>query len=274
MARLGAESGGSLAGLVDADRTGLVGYSMGGYGAVVTAGGGVTPAAVERGAPAETLAVHLEGSESHRKLFDPRIKAVIAFAPWGMETGIWSADGLAGVRIPTLFVAGSADDVSGYERGVRAIFEQAVSTDRWLLTFANANHNAAAPMPAPDETWSWSGDAGPAPFGHYADAVWDTVRMNNIAQHFATAWFGWLVRGDAGMATYLDLVPDSAQGVWAVAEDGTRKPEHTYWKGFANRTAQGLRLEKLEAAPAEPRGAGMLKPEALAKRAAGRSGGS
>ncbi|MEZ5791977.1 MAG: hypothetical protein R3D34_14755 [Nitratireductor sp.] len=27
------------------------------------------------------------------------------------------------------------------------------------------------------------------PFEHYADPVWDTVRMNNIAQHYATAFF-------------------------------------------------------------------------------------
>ena len=43
----------------------------------------------------------------------------------------------------------SVDDVSGYEKGIKAIYEQAVSSDRYLLTFENANHNAAAPMPAP-----------------------------------------------------------------------------------------------------------------------------
>ena len=39
MAKMGAE-GGDFAGLYDAQNTGLIGYSMGGYGAVITAGGG------------------------------------------------------------------------------------------------------------------------------------------------------------------------------------------------------------------------------------------
>ncbi len=40
--RLSKEDGNFLGGLVNASDTGLVGYSMGGYGAVITAGGGVT----------------------------------------------------------------------------------------------------------------------------------------------------------------------------------------------------------------------------------------
>lgn len=245
--RLSLDDAHFLAGMVDADRVGLIGYSMGGYGAVITAGTGVTQEAVDRGAPQGTLGIHLAGSNAHRSRFDDRIKAVVAFAPWGMELGFWNAEGLAAMRIPTLFVAGSVDDVSGYEKGVRAIFEQAVGIERFLLTFENANHNAAAPMPAPSETYAWNTDSGPSPFGHYSDPVWDTVRMNNIAQHFVTAYLGKHLKGSTRMDAYLDLVPHSNLAVWAVAEDGSLKPEHTYWKGFQNRTAKGLRLEKLDA---------------------------
>jgi predicted dienelactone hydrolase len=234
--------------LLDAERTGLIGYSMGGYGAVITGGGGVTSEAVERGAPRGTLDMHLAGSDEHKSHFDERIKAIVAFAPWGMETGIWNAEGLAGMRTPTLFVAGSADDVSGYEQGVRAIWEQAVNIDRTLLTFEYANHNAAAPMPAPDESFD-SADGQSPSFSHYADAVWDTVRMNNIAQHFATAYLGMHLKGDATLQRYLELLPRSSDGVWAMESDGTKKPGHTYWEGFQNRTAQSLRWETLEAAP-------------------------
>lgn len=242
------ESDGFLSGLLDADRTGLIGYSMGGYGAVITAGGGVTDQAVERGAPLGALGVHRAGSEEHNQRFDDRIRAVVAFAPWGMEAGTWDEKGLAGMRIPTLFIAGSADDVSGYETGVRAIFEQAVGIDRSLLTFDNANHNAAAPMPAPDESYRTQDGSSPS-FSHYADAVWDTVRMNNIAQHFVTAYLGHLLQNDETMEPFLDLVEDSHDGVWSVEEDGTRRAEHSYWHGFANRTAAGLRWEVLQAQP-------------------------
>ena len=49
------------------------------------------------------------------------------------------------------------------------------------------------------------------------------------------------------MQTYLDLVPNANESVWAVEADGKFKPEHNHWKGFANRTAKGLRFETLKA---------------------------
>lgn len=245
MQRLSDSADSFLSGLVDTSSTGLVGYSMGGYGAVITAGGGVTQAAVDLtwGAPAGTLGIHLAGSDTHKELQDSRIKSVVAIAPWGMERGFWDAKGLEGVSIPTLFIAGSVDDVSGYEKGVRAIWEQSTGAPRYLLTFENANHNAAAPYPAPAESMAMNEELGFAPFEHYADAVWDTNRMNNILQHFATAFIARHVRDDKEMDAYLELVADSNDAVWATEEDGTLKPEHNYWKGFQNRTAKGLKLE-------------------------------
>lgn len=238
------EDGNFLNGLVDASDTGLIGYSMGGYGAVITAGGGVTQASTEYewGAPAGTLQVHLAGSDSHEALIDPRIKAAVAIAPWGMNTGFWDATGLSGVRIPMFYISGSDDDVSGYENGTKAIFEGSTNTDRYLLTFQYANHNAAAPMPAPSESWQPSEHIDFIPFDHYADAVWDNVRMNNITQHFVTAFMGQYLKGDGEMNAYLDLIENSGDGVHALEEDGTPKAEHTYWKGFPARTAKGLSL--------------------------------
>jgi predicted dienelactone hydrolase len=249
IARLSSEDGSFLNGLADADNAAIVGYSMGGYGAVITAGGGVTQAAVDLswGAPHGTLGVHLSGSESHNDLPDSRIKTIVAFGPWGMERGFWDAETLKGIEIPALFIAGSVDDVSGYENGVRAIWEGASSVDRSLLTFDNANHNAGAPMPAPAEADRMDEDLGFNLAEHYNDAVWDSVRMNNISQHFVTAWLGRHLKGDDTMASYLDLVPNANDGVWAKAEDGSDKPEHTHWKGFPNRTAKGLRFEVLKA---------------------------
>ncbi len=244
--RLSKENGHFLTGLVDASRTGLIGYSMGGYGAVITAGAGVTKEGVafESGVPSGMLAVHLAGSETHNKLRDERIKAVVAIAPWGMQRGFWNQDGLARITTPILYVAGSKDDVSGYENGVLALYRQTVNADRYLLTFENANHNAAAPIPAPVESWEAGSNPNSAPFNHYADPVWDTVRMNNIAQHFVTAFLGRYVKEDANLGSYLDVPVEKANdAVFASNADGTLKPEHTYWKGFANRTAKGLALE-------------------------------
>lgn len=251
MDRLGRKNSGSfLEGSVDASRTGIVGYSMGGYGVVNTVGGGFSDGVKGRpGVPPNNLLAERSASNpEYAKSVDPRIKAAIAIAPWGMQEGFWDAEGLKGIKTPLLFVAGSADDTSGYEKGTRAIYQGAVNADRYLLTFVGANHNAAAPIPAPQETYV-ERDGQPGGFGHYADSVWDTVRMNNILDHFATAYFGILLGGEKDKQSYLEVVPKGQDAVWAVDRDGKPSPTHTYWKGFKRKTASGLVLEHLRPAP-------------------------
>jgi predicted dienelactone hydrolase len=246
LARLAAVGSGSvLSGRVDVSRTAILGYSMGGYGVVNVVGGGYRPeAAAFPGAPPNKLLLErAAGTPAYVQSRDPRIKAAIAIGPWGMQLGYWDAAGLAGITTPMLFVAGSADDVSGYEKGTRAIFEGAVNTDRHLLTFVNANHNAAAPMPAPAEAYVFSQTAKSYPFTHYADPVWDTVRMNNILAHFVTAYLDLHLKGDTAKAAYLEVVPQGRDAVFAQNRAGAPAPTHTYWKGFKRGTAIGLVLE-------------------------------
>jgi predicted dienelactone hydrolase len=247
MERLGrAKSGTFLEGLVDASRSAIVGYSMGGYGVLNTIGAGFSQTIETRpvSPPNRLLAERGASNPAYSKSIDPRIKAAIAIAPWGMQEGVWDADGLKGIRIPVLFVAGSADEVSGYEKGARAAFLGAVNADRYLLTFIGANHNAGAPIPAPVETYlARPGQA--EGFLHYADPVWDTARMNNILDHFATAFLGRFLKGEGDKQAYLDLVPNGRDGVFALDRDGKPLPTHTYWKGFKRRTAPGLVFEHL-----------------------------
>lgn len=240
MARLNQDDSSGLAGLIDTNNAGLIGYSMGGYGAVVTAGGGVSERALPY-APHDTLSIHRQGSETHEDLPDPRIKTAVAIGPWGMNNGFWDAEGLAGIEIPMLFVAGSNDTTSGYENGVRAIWEGATGVDRSLLTFDGGGHNTVAPIPAPQESY----DAEVS--GHYTDAVWDSVFMNNVGQHFVTAWLDTELKGDAGKSKYLDLEPLGSSGIWSMNDDGSTGADHTYWAGFAKGTADGLRYETLAA---------------------------
>ncbi|MBE1294940.1 MAG: dienelactone hydrolase [Rhodobacteraceae bacterium] len=237
---------GPLGEITDTSQTGVIGYSMGGYGALVFAGSGVTEASTEYswGTPAGLLKRNMAGTESHAALMDDRVKAVISIGPWGMNTGFWDAAGLAGVEKPVLMMAGSVDDVSKYP-AMRQIFEGMVNTNRHLLTFEAANHNAAAPMPAPIESWAPSDTLDFIPFEHYADPVWDTNRMNNITQHFASAYMDLHLKGDAEKAAYLDLIERAADGVIDVNDEGKEQAGHSYWKGFAPRTAQGLTFETL-----------------------------
>jgi predicted dienelactone hydrolase len=234
---------GDLGAITDASNTAVVGYSMGGYGALILAGAGLTEAITssDYAPPQGLLERNVMGSDTHAELEDDRIKAFAAFGPWGNNRGFWDADGLAGIDKPLLLIAGSVDDVSEYD-AIRGIFDGAVNSDRHLLTYLNANHNAGAPMPSPEEGYAINETLGWAPFEHYGDAVWDNVRMNNIAQHFVTAWVDQNLKG-ADMSEYFDLTPNAADGVWAVDDAGAPTQDNTYWTGFANRTAVGLTFE-------------------------------
>ncbi len=237
---------GPLGAITDTSQTGVIGYSMGGYGALIFGGAGVTQASTEYswGTPNGLLAQHLAGSDSHAALIDDRVKAIIAIGPWGMNTGFWDATGLAGFEKPLMLMAGGADDVSVYP-AMRQIFAGTTGTDRHLLTFEGANHNAAAPMPAPIESWAPVETLDFIPFEHYADAVWDTNRMNNITQHFATAFMDQHLKADTDKAAYFDLETRAADGVIALDDAGKETADHTHWKGFAPRTGQGLTFETL-----------------------------
>jgi len=183
---------------ISTERVGLVGYSMGGYGVLMAQGAQLSKDVLERTPPAAQslisgLTLHTD-APSHTP--DPRVAAFIAIAPWGRQVGIIDPEGLANIKTPLLVVGGSDDQISGYETGIRQIWRDTTGTDRALLTFDNAQHNAAAPFPAPRESYTPSESLGFLPFEHYADPVWDTVRMNNILQHAATGLFDCYIKQD------------------------------------------------------------------------------
>jgi len=227
IARFSAQTGHFLSGVVDADRTAVIGYSMGAYGAVNNLGAGYSERGVTAGnaPPNRLLNDWAAGNPDFRDTLDPRIRAGIAVGAWGMQGGFWDAAGLAGLTVPALFVSGDQDGVAGYEDGARAIYEGAINSDRYMLVFKNAGHNAAAPIPLPVE---FLGAADTQGSSHYTDSVWDNQRMNNILQHFATAFLDLHLKGVADMRSYLDLPEDGA----AAGQEG--------WKGFAGRGAVGL----------------------------------
>lgn len=232
-----------LSGIVDAEHTGIVGYSMGGYGLINNLGGGYSDLLVSHEqAPVNALAFrHAAANPKFRSNLDSRIKAGFAVAPWGMAAGVWNPDDLKGIEVPTFYLAGSVDVTAGYEDGVRTIYQNAIKSDRYLLTYVNAGHHAGAPIPVPSEILS-SDDQSAA--SHYTDPVWDSVRMNNIMDHFATAFFDYQLKGKKESLTYLRLVPNSQDGVYSV-DNEQETDAHTYWKGFAKDTARGLVLEHL-----------------------------
>ena len=243
MAQLAVNPDSFLAGMLDANKTGVVGYSMGGYGLVNNLGGGYSDEIVPSfmSPPNELLSLHATGNTDYRNNLDSRIKAGFAIAPWGMESGFWREQDLTGIRVPTFYLAGDNDTVAGYQNGVRAIYEAAINSDRYLLTYKNAGHNAGAPYPVPREILDSETGEGAS---HYTDPVWDSVRMNNVMNHFVTAYFNYHLKGDATMLEYLDVYPDGAAAIYSV-RNGVPSDEHSYWPGFEEGSAVGLKLEKL-----------------------------
>lgn len=231
-----------LSGLVDADNTAIVGYSMGAYGALNAIGAGYNGIAANFGV-GENIDTLVRGNARYEELQDERIQAAVLFAPWGGHLGfagmpdraMWSEEALGDIEIPTFWLVGSRDDVAMYS-GVERLFNWAVSSERHMLVYDNALHNVA-PNPPPPEAEAL-GD-----WARFGDPVWDERRINNVNQHFVTAFLDWKLKGDRNAAGYLDVpVESSNEGVVALDDDGNPTEDHSYWPGFPPRTALGLRL--------------------------------
>lgn len=224
----------------DPDRVALIGYSMGGYGVLSAAGAPLNPAlgALSRG----VLTPYATGAAP---LALAGVKAVVAMAPAAVfgDVPIWQPPGLAAVRAPVLFIAGSEDRVVGYDR-VRALFETPVPAPRALLSFRAAGHAIGlVGAPAAMRRRFWDLD-------WFEDSVWRKDRLLAIQTHFITAFLDRYVKGDAAKAAYLEgLVVDSSAGRWPAAPAGRVSayspgpPAATLWKGFQPSRALGMSFE-------------------------------
>lgn len=217
--------------ILDTDNTGIIGYSMGGYGVLNVGGAGYSDGAVglfgQMTGGSTAISTLAASNPNYQKSIDPRVKAIVAFAPWGMEREVWDAEGLKGLKKPTLFVAGSEDDISGYENGIKAIYEGAVNADRYLLTYMNARHNVA---PNPPPAASLAPGLNINEYYRYADSTWDQRKINNVNQHFVTAFLGTYLKGE-DHSQFLDI-----------PENSNEKD----WPGFKPRSSTGMELLKAE----------------------------
>ena len=223
-----------LHGLVNPDRIAVVGYSMGGYGALATAGAGYSRTG---GAARAIGGGYLDPWLSDDPRFEtqrrPAVRALVAIAPWGAQPpqNNWDATGLAGIRVPSLFIDGDHDDVSGYEQGVRKAFEGAVNSERYLLVYENARHNVGGNPPPPEAMASFRTQE------FFDEPVWRKDRIAAINQHFITAFLDLYLKDDATRRKYLDLPTESA--------------DRPAWVGFQDRWAVGLQWRRLAAQPAQ-----------------------
>ena len=204
-----------LAPRIDPQNIAVIGYSMGGYGALATGGAGYDPKApLTAQLPKGALDGVLEGVAPA-----PGVRALVLIAPWGGLTPVrsFTPKALAGLTMPSLWIMGDKDDVAG-TAGIQWLHDHASTSDRYLLVFANARHNLGGnppPASAPDT-------------GRLRDAldepVWRKDMADAIIFHSLTAFLDQHLKGDA------------AKGEWlAAAPDGTLK-------GFQNRWQLGISL--------------------------------
>jgi len=221
---------------IDSDNAAVIGYSMGGYGAVNTVGGcySFTPEGLQifgfPEAAAKALLPTFNSCYAGRKSVDPRWKAMVAFAPWGQELNVHSEAGMANIKVPSLYVVGDQDDVSGYEQGVKKLFEQTGAEHKYMLVYENARHNIG-PHPAPEVAYTTDED-----LGHYAEPSWSSEALNRINKHMTLAFLDCHVKGLKERCAYLPLREDITQ---VKGVDGKLSEA---WPGFGHRWGAGVKF--------------------------------
>jgi predicted dienelactone hydrolase len=246
----------NLAKIIDATRIGLIGYSMGGFGALTTAGAGYDSASPTfKQIPSKLLASVTEGNPKYQVSTDKylsNLKATVLIAPWGGQTAnrAWTTKSLQRVRTPTLLIAGDQDDISEYNDGVKFLFQNMTGTARHMLVYQNARHNIGG-NPAPPEALRTFTIRE-----YFEEPVWRKDRITAINQHFVTAFLDRYLKEQAGRAAYLELpTVIAADGKWPTtpgqqtgANFSTGKAETAnYWKGFQRRWALGLEMHTRKA---------------------------
>jgi dienelactone hydrolase len=205
---------------VDPNRVALIGYSMGGFGALATAGAGYDPLSpIVRDLPAGALEDQLAG----KRRAEPRLKALVAIAPWGAQAPhrAWSTDGLKALRVPMLVITGDQDDVSGYRDGIGPLFEAATGTERHLLTYRNARHNVGG-NPSPTEAREVF-----ALRELFDEPVWRSDRLNAINQHFVTAFLDLHLKDLRERETFLRAPWPGFQPRWNLGFEMKSSPATT-----------------------------------------------
>ncbi len=225
---------------VNTDLAVASGHSMGGYGTINTVGGcfSFSDAAMKQfGIPEQAIALLLplfNTCNAAQEKADPRWKGMMAFAPWGGEANVHDLNSLKNIKIPALYVAGDEDDVSGYENGVKKLFENTGTTSKekttYMLVFENARHNIVT-HPTPAIAYADDFD-----IGHYYEPSWDIETINRVNEHMVLAFLNCHVKESKEAC---DFLPERVDATQTKQEDGSLSD---VWPGFKDRWGTGLKF--------------------------------
>jgi len=120
---------------------------------------------------------------------DDRILAVMPMAP--DSAWLYGAEGLAAIHVPSLIIAGTADDLVSYEMASCYIYEHLVNSDRVLISFIGRGHMMV-----------------------------ENEEVIGRINHFAVAFFGYYLQGREDFARFFseDFVAQQDDLAWGVYE--------------------------------------------------------
>jgi predicted dienelactone hydrolase len=205
-----------LDGVIDTNRVGVAGYSSDGLFSLALGGARINPAyyfsqcaqapTLDPPLPSFLIEYYCQLSERWEEFSsqvsadistvseglwqpttDERILAVMPMAPDG--AWLYGAEGLAAIKIPSMIIAGTADDLVSYKMTSCYVYEHLVNADKFLISFIGKQHM----MVEQSEVIS---------------------RIN----HFTVAFFGYYLQGRTEYADYFseDFVSQSDDLFWGV----------------------------------------------------------
>ena len=220
--------------LVDTDKAAIIGYSMGGFGAINTIGGCYTFNAKnlkQIGVPsilASLLPLRLNSCFAGEEELDPRWKAVQVFSPWGGELDVHDAKSMEKITVPMFYVAGDQDNTSGFENGIKKLFKQTGSADKYMMVYENARHNIAG-HPPPGIAFNTDFE-----LGHYFEPSWKIETLNRVNKHMTLAFLDCHVKNDKDRCSYLPTRTSIEQ------YQGQNGEYSEPWPGFKNLWGSGI----------------------------------
>ena len=142
-----------LKGMLDLDRVGAIGHSLGGYTTLALAGAEINVDRLQKQCPNKKINLNMsllmqcraKNLNPQQQLADPRIDAAIAISP--ISSGILGQEGLSDITIPTAIVSGSEDIIAPVVQEQVYPFTWLSMSDKYLAMIIPGDHFSGSSLP-------------------------------------------------------------------------------------------------------------------------------
>ena len=142
-----------LKGMLDLDRVGAIGHSLGGYTTLALAGAEINVDRLQKQCPNKKINLNMsllmqcraKDLNPQQQLADPRIDAAIAISP--ISSGILGQESLSNISIPTAIVSGSEDIIAPVVQEQVYPFTWLSMPDKYLAMIIPGDHFLGRSLP-------------------------------------------------------------------------------------------------------------------------------